>query len=152
MYATVAADSCGLDQVLVYFAVAKKGEAPTDGKTDLNPEGLTAAYGPHAESVAHLLHANGLSCGLPAKPDFVKAMLEKLVWIWWVAGTPSLAVLSLMCTYFMAVAGAVVLRCPMLTTGVLLPHCCSAYMVVGARHKAKVGEVEQQHRDEVSPY
>lgn len=73
-------------QVLVYFAVAKKGEAPTDGKTDLNPEGLTAAYGPHAESIAHLLHANGLSCGLPAKPDFVKAMLEKLVWIWWVAG------------------------------------------------------------------
>lgn len=73
------------DQVLVYFAVAKKGEAPTDGKTDLNPEGLTAAYGPHAETIAHLLHANGLSCSLPAKPDFVAAMLEKLVWIWWVA-------------------------------------------------------------------
>ena len=72
-------------QVLVYFAVAKKGEAPTDGKTDLNPEGLTAAYGPHAETIAHLLHANGLSCSLPAKPDFVAAMLEKLVWIWWVA-------------------------------------------------------------------
>ena len=29
-------------QVLVYFAVAKKGEKPTDGKTDVNPEGLTA--------------------------------------------------------------------------------------------------------------
>lgn len=29
-------------QVLVYFAVAKKGEAPIDGKTDVNPEGLTA--------------------------------------------------------------------------------------------------------------
>ena len=26
----------------MYFAVAKKGEKPTDGKTDVNPEGLTA--------------------------------------------------------------------------------------------------------------
>ena len=32
-----------------------------------------------------------------------------------------------------------------------LPHWCSAYMVVGARHKVKVGEVEQQYRDEVGP-
>lgn len=73
----------GLDicQVLVYFAVAKKGELPTDGKTDLNPEGLTAAHGIHAESIAGLLHSNGLSCSLPSRPDFVKAMLEKLVWI-----------------------------------------------------------------------
>lgn len=29
-------------QVLVYFAVAKLGDTPTDGKTDVNPEGLTA--------------------------------------------------------------------------------------------------------------
>ncbi len=49
-------------QVLVYFAVAKKGDAPTDGKTDVNPEGLTAAYGPHAAAVAARLHAAGLSC------------------------------------------------------------------------------------------
>ena len=27
---------------------------------------------------------------------------------------------------------------------------CSAYMVVGARHEAKVGEVEQTYRDEAS--
>jgi len=26
----------------VYFAVAKLGDKPTDGKTDVNPEGLTA--------------------------------------------------------------------------------------------------------------
>jgi hypothetical protein len=49
-------------QVLVYFAVAKKGDAPTDGKTDVNPEGLTAACGPHAAAVAARLHAAGLSC------------------------------------------------------------------------------------------
>ena len=36
-------------QLLVYFAVAKLGDPPTDGKTEVNPEGLTAAYGPHAE-------------------------------------------------------------------------------------------------------
>jgi len=36
-------------QLLVYFAVAKQGDTPTDGKTDVNPEGLTAAYGPHAQ-------------------------------------------------------------------------------------------------------
>lgn len=41
--------ACGLCwrvlQVLVYFAVAKLGEKPTDGKTDVNPEGLTAGAG-----------------------------------------------------------------------------------------------------------
>ena len=49
-------------QVLVYFAVAKKGETPTDGKTDVNPEGLTAACGPHAAAFAARLHGAGLSC------------------------------------------------------------------------------------------
>lgn len=48
----------------MYFAVAKAGDAPTDGKTDVNPEGLTAAYGPHAEAVAARLHAAGLSCAV----------------------------------------------------------------------------------------
>ena len=48
--------------MLVYFAVAKQGDAPTDGKTDVNPEGLTAAYGRHAAAVAARLHAAGLSC------------------------------------------------------------------------------------------
>ena len=35
-------------QVLVYFAVAKLGDKPQDGRTDTNPEGLTAATGKHA--------------------------------------------------------------------------------------------------------
>lgn len=70
-----------IEQVLVYFAVAKKGEAPIDGKTDLNPEGLTAAWGLHAEAVAERLKSNGLSCSTPDRPQFVKAMLEKLIWI-----------------------------------------------------------------------
>ena len=68
-------------QVLVYFAVAKKGDAPTDGKTDVNPEGLTAAYGPHADVFAARLHAAGLSCKVLDRVEFKKSMLEKLIWI-----------------------------------------------------------------------
>jgi ketopantoate reductase len=68
-------------QVLVYFAVAKKGEAPTDGKTDVNPEGLTAAFGPHAAAFAARLHSAGLSCKVLDRAEFQKCMLEKLIWI-----------------------------------------------------------------------
>ena len=49
-------------QVLIFFAVAKKGEAPTDGVTDLNPEGLTAAHGAWANDLAATLKTTGLSC------------------------------------------------------------------------------------------
>lgn len=67
-------------QVLVYFAVAKKGEAPTDGVTDVNPEGLTAANGKWAEDLAQTLHKAGLSCHVLAKEPFRAAMFEKLIW------------------------------------------------------------------------
>lgn len=50
------------DQVLAYFAVSKLGEAPVDGKTDTNPEGLTAAFGKWASAIAARLHGGGLSC------------------------------------------------------------------------------------------
>lgn len=69
----------------VYFAVAKLGELPTDGRTDLEPEGLTAVrplpcaqrrlaltgalalfppqvHGPWAEAVATRLYKAGLAC------------------------------------------------------------------------------------------
>ena len=49
-------------QLLVYFAVAKLGDDPIDGKTDVNPEGLTAVSGKWGEAVAARLHAAGLSC------------------------------------------------------------------------------------------
>ena len=49
-------------QALVYFAVSKKGETPIDGKTDANPEGLTAVTGKHAHAFAARLAAGGLSC------------------------------------------------------------------------------------------
>lgn len=69
------------DQVLAYFAVSKLGEPPIDGKTDTNPEGLTAAYGKWASAVAGRLHAGGLSCKVLDKEAFQKQMLEKLIWI-----------------------------------------------------------------------
>ncbi|XP_039131736.1 uncharacterized protein LOC120268373 [Dioscorea cayenensis subsp. rotundata] len=69
------------DQVLAYFAVSKLGEAPVDGKTDTNPEGLTAAYGKWASAVASRLQNGGLSCKVLEKDAFQKQMLEKLIWI-----------------------------------------------------------------------
>lgn len=77
-------DSKGLvtaTQVLVYFAVAKLGETPIDGKTDTNPEGLTAASGKWASAIATRLHLAGLSCKVLDKENFEKLMLEKLIWI-----------------------------------------------------------------------
>lgn len=68
-------------QVLVYFAVAKAGEAPVDGKTDLNPEGLTAATGKWAPAVAQRLLSAGLSCKVLSLTEFRKPMFEKLIWI-----------------------------------------------------------------------
>ncbi|OVA06924.1 hypothetical protein BVC80_1735g29 [Macleaya cordata] len=69
------------DQVLAYFAVSKLGEPPVDGKTDTDPEGLTAAYGKWASAVATRLQAGDLSCKVLEKEAFQKQMLEKLIWI-----------------------------------------------------------------------
>lgn len=55
-------DNCILQQVLVYFAVAKKGDLPMDGKTEVNPEGLTAATGKYAQDFADRLATQDLSC------------------------------------------------------------------------------------------
>jgi hypothetical protein len=84
-------DSIGLgdnSQALIYFAVAKKGEDPTDGVTDVNPEGLTAVTGKHAGAFASRLHSAGLKCHVLDGTDYTKAMLEKLVWIWCASAVP----------------------------------------------------------------
>ena len=46
----------------MFFAVAKMGETPSGGRTELNPEGLTAATGKHAQAVADLFAKGDLSC------------------------------------------------------------------------------------------
>jgi len=68
-------------QALIYFAVAKMGESPTDGKTDANPEGLTAVTGKWAEAFAERLISGGLSCKVLGSNAYTASMLEKLVWI-----------------------------------------------------------------------
>lgn len=65
-------------KVLVYMAVAKLGEKPTDGVTDLNPEGLTAATGKWADQVAARLRGAGLTCNVLNEDDFRASMFEKV--------------------------------------------------------------------------
>ncbi|CAJ1355301.1 unnamed protein product [Effrenium voratum] len=69
--------------LLVYFAVAKKGEAPLDGKTDTDPEGLTAvnAGGKWAREVNWRLTSSDLACRILRKPHFTQAYWEKNLWI-----------------------------------------------------------------------
>ena len=67
---------------MIYFAVAKLGDKPTDGTTDANPEGLTAVNGKHAKVIADRLRANDLTCHELDKDSYKAAMIEKLVWIW----------------------------------------------------------------------
>eukprot|EP00238_Polyblepharides_amylifera_P013335 CAMPEP_0196582154 /NCGR_PEP_ID=MMETSP1081-20130531/37694_1 /TAXON_ID=36882 /ORGANISM="Pyramimonas amylifera, Strain CCMP720" /LENGTH=269 /DNA_ID=CAMNT_0041902639 /DNA_START=168 /DNA_END=977 /DNA_ORIENTATION=+ len=68
-------------QALIYFAVAKLGDPPGDGITDLNPEGLTAVTGKWAEALAGRLKAGGLSCKVLEEGPFKVSMFEKLIWI-----------------------------------------------------------------------
>jgi hypothetical protein len=68
-------------QVLLYLSVAAKGVEPVDGVTTVNPEGLTAATGIHAQGFADRLAAMDLKCNVVTPADYRPAMFEKLMWI-----------------------------------------------------------------------
>eukprot|EP00457_Paulinella_chromatophora_P007532 gb/GEZN01007555.1/.p1 GENE.gb/GEZN01007555.1/~~gb/GEZN01007555.1/.p1 ORF type:complete len:469 (+),score=69.52 gb/GEZN01007555.1/:165-1409(+) len=68
-------------QALIYFAVAKLGDPPTDGVTALNPDGLTAATGPWAHALANRLHSGNMACHVLNAQEFQGSMYEKLIWI-----------------------------------------------------------------------
>lgn len=68
-------------QLLAYFAVAKQGDEPSGGRTEENPEGLTAVTGKWADAVAQRLKAAGVAVKTLNSMGYTKAMLEKLVWI-----------------------------------------------------------------------
>mmetsp|Transcript_21208 Transcript_21208/g.52169 ORF Transcript_21208/g.52169 Transcript_21208/m.52169 type:complete len:348 (-) Transcript_21208:2440-3483(-) len=68
-------------QVLVYMAVAKLGEKPTDGITDKNPEGLTSVTGKWADQVSARLQGAGLTCHAMDRDKFRARMFEKHMWI-----------------------------------------------------------------------
>jgi len=112
----------------VYFAVAKRGDAPLDG-------GLSQAYGPHAAAFAERMTSHGVKCGVPGRAEFRQSMLEKLVWI-----------------RRAAPPGLTATPSPACMPSAHSDWACrgrSAYMLVGAAHGANVGEVEQRHGDEV---
>ncbi|CAK9079364.1 Voltage-dependent T-type calcium channel subunit alpha-1G (Cav3.1c) (NBR13) (Voltage-gated calcium channel subunit alpha Cav3.1) [Durusdinium trenchii] len=69
--------------LLVYFAVAKKGEPPLDGKTDTDPEGLSAvnAGGKWAREVHWRLTSSDLACRILRDMEFKQAYWEKNLWI-----------------------------------------------------------------------
>ena len=77
-------ESKGLEkntQALIYFAVAKFGEKPTDGITSVNPEGLTAVTGKWSEQVAARFHSGDLACHVKDAAKYRASMFEKLIWI-----------------------------------------------------------------------
>lgn len=68
-------------QVLLFVSVTALGAEPIDGITTVNPEGLTAATGVHAQAFQRRLHAMGLKCNVASAVDYRPAMFEKLIWI-----------------------------------------------------------------------
>ena len=68
-------------QVLLYLSVTAKGADAVDGVTSVNPEGLTAATGLHAQAFADRLAALDLKCNVVSSKDYRPAMFEKLMWI-----------------------------------------------------------------------
>jgi len=66
-------------QVLLYLSVPAKGATPVDGVTTVNPEGLTAATGVHAQAFADRLAAVHMKCNVVTPQDYRPAMFEKLM-------------------------------------------------------------------------
>lgn len=68
-------------QVLLYLSVTAKDADPIDGVTTVNPEGLTAATGEHAQAFADRLANLDLKCNVVSSEAYRPAMFEKLMWI-----------------------------------------------------------------------
>mmetsp|Transcript_12994 Transcript_12994/g.24418 ORF Transcript_12994/g.24418 Transcript_12994/m.24418 type:complete len:327 (-) Transcript_12994:60-1040(-) len=68
-------------QALLYLSVPSLGAEPVDGITSVNPEGLTAATGVHAQAFADRLASLGLKCNVVSPEAYRPAMFEKLIWI-----------------------------------------------------------------------
>ena len=66
-------------QVLLYLSVPAMGATPVDGVTTVNPEGLTAATGPHGQAFADRLSALNMKCNVVEAEDYRPAMFEKLM-------------------------------------------------------------------------
>lgn len=87
-------------QVLLYLSVTAKGVDAVDGVTTVNPEGLTAAVGVHAQAFADRLASMDLKCNVVTPIEYRPAMFEKLMYVFFsfvrhVFGTHSVAQLDL---------------------------------------------------------
>ena len=67
-------------QALIYFVISKQGDAPVDGITSLNPEGLSCAVGRWAPDLAKRLRKVNMSCNILTPEQFEVSRLERLVW------------------------------------------------------------------------
>jgi hypothetical protein len=77
----------GNTQALLYLSVASMGVEPVDGVTRVNPEGLTAATGEHAQAFADLLAALNLKCNVVTPEEYRPAMFEKLMYVTFVSSS-----------------------------------------------------------------
>ena len=66
-------------QALLYLSVPALGVEPVDGVTKVNPEGLTAVTGRHAQALADRLGNLGLKCRVVDGEEYRPAMFEKLM-------------------------------------------------------------------------
>lgn len=65
-------------QALIYYGIAKTGDKPIDGKTKVNPEGLTAVTGKWSSDFATRLQHAGLTCNIKDRQTFQIAMVSLL--------------------------------------------------------------------------
>lgn len=70
----------GNTQALIYFVIDKLGHDPVDGKTSLDPDGLTAVTGKWSSDLAKRLKMVNLSCRIMDSNKFEISRLERLVW------------------------------------------------------------------------
>jgi hypothetical protein len=66
-------------QVLLYMSVTAKGVPPIDGVTKVNPEGLTATTGIHAQAFADRLATLNMRCNVVSSEEYRPLMFEKLM-------------------------------------------------------------------------
>mmetsp|Transcript_5347 Transcript_5347/g.10985 ORF Transcript_5347/g.10985 Transcript_5347/m.10985 type:complete len:139 (-) Transcript_5347:485-901(-) len=66
-------------QSLLFVAVTSLGADPIDGITSVNPEGLTAATGEHAEALKERLASVDMKCNVLSPEEYRPAMFEKLM-------------------------------------------------------------------------
>ena len=66
-------------QVLLFLSVPSLGVDPVDGVTSVNPEGLTAATGIHAQAFADKLKSLELKCNVIDSEEYKNGMFEKLM-------------------------------------------------------------------------